>query len=87
MKIIRKTNILVKTIRKSKTFLNSDSEKIILCPQCGKKMHEAQNAANILKIGLRQLYQMVETNRVHFLETEEKTGFLCLSSIKEKKFS
>lgn len=82
MRIIRKTNILVKTERKLTAYRQTLNDETILCPQCGEKMFDARSAAEFLDTSVREVYRLVEAGKLHFYETDEKTGYLCLKSIR-----
>ena len=79
MRIIRKTNILVKTRHLLAVHTEQPAEPIF-CPQCGEAMSDVESAAQILQTSVRELYRHIEAGRIHFFETEEKTCFLCPKS-------
>lgn len=80
MKIIRKTKILVNTKRELKISQIKPQEEFVVCPQCGETMIEARLAAEILRKSIREIYRMIEADSIHFYETDDKHGFLCLQS-------
>lgn len=79
MQIVRKSNILIKTERKLVVH-QFGSEAQIRCEQCGEQMITAQAAAVLLGIGIRDIYRLIENGKFHFVETENKIGFLCLKT-------
>lgn len=78
MKIIRrKTNIIVRTLKKSVVRQAFAAETEIYCDLCGKTMITAQAAALLHNISTRLIYRLVEEGKIHFLETDAKIIFVC----------
>ena len=53
------------------------------CEACGEvvPMITVDEAAKLAHIGSRSIYQMVEANRIHFIETSEDLLLICFNSI------
>ena len=80
MEIKRKTEILVETSRRF-VIHQSDSPDQITCAWCNGPMLTAEQAATILGISRRAVYQLVETGGPHFTEIETGAVMICLSSL------
>lgn len=62
--------------------VDSAAESDLLCPSCGEaQMVSPLLAAKLLKIGTREIYRLIETDKVHFVEMPDKQIFVCLQSI------
>lgn len=79
MKITRKTNILVSTRRKFVIRQPPSGEQKI-CEQCGELMTDAQSAAEIVGLSVREIYRLIEAGEIHFFENEEKICLICVES-------
>jgi len=82
MEIIRKTDILVKTKRR---FIISQPETCeqIFCSFCPGQMISAEASAVLFKLSRRAVYRMIETERIHFTESENGLLFICPDSFAE----
>ena len=62
--------------------VDSAVQSDFLCEFCGDgKMVSPLLAAKILKIGTREIYRLIETGKIHFVEMPDKQIFVCLQSI------
>jgi hypothetical protein len=76
MGIIRKTSILIKTERKFVVRqLQSDAQ--IYCEKCAEQMIPAQASADLFGISSREIYRLIETEQIHFIETEANEIYVC----------
>jgi excisionase family DNA binding protein len=80
MEIKRKTEILVETSRRF-VIHQSDSPEQLTCPQCNEPMLTAEQAATLLGVSRRAVYQLIEAGSAHFAEIENGTVMICLSSL------
>ena len=51
------------------------------CPVCGESMIDAEHAARLFEISQRQVFQLIETGKVHFIETDTGKTLICLASM------
>lgn len=81
MKIRRKTEISVQQTKRLVVTL-PETEEIITCPFCEgvEVMKAVESAASVFGFSRREIYRMVETRLVHFLETTEGVLFVCPKS-------
>jgi hypothetical protein len=52
-----------------------------LCGGGGAPMVSPLAAARILKTGTREIYRLIETGRIHFIELPDRQIFVCPQSI------
>lgn len=76
MEIKRKTNILVKTERKLVVQMDETGEQPG-CENCAEQMFTAQSAAVFFGISTREIYRLIETGKIRFIETESKIIYIC----------
>jgi hypothetical protein len=81
MRIIRKTSILIKTERKF-VVRQAQSDAQIWCKQCAEQMIPAQTSADLLGISSREIYRLIETEEIHFIETEANETYVCPGLVK-----
>lgn len=53
------------------------------CAQCGEPLVAAEQAANLLGVSHRRIFQIIETDGVHFTETEAGTTLICIASMSD----
>ncbi|MCY7348045.1 MAG: hypothetical protein LH614_17775 [Pyrinomonadaceae bacterium] len=75
MEIKRTTEIFVETNRRL-VIRQPESAEHFLCPNCNDAMLAAEQIAVVFGISRRAVYQIIETEAAHFVETE--TGFLLV---------
>lgn len=51
------------------------------CPACSEPMIEVEQAAKLFEIKQRQVFQMIETGKVHFIETDTGKALICIASM------
>lgn len=44
-------------------------------------MIDARNLGGILSVSLREVFRLVEADKIHFYESAERIGFICLKSL------
>ncbi len=76
MEIKRKTNILVKTARKLVVRMDETGEHPG-CENCAEQMFTAQSAAFFYQISTREIYRLIETGKIRFIETVSKDIYIC----------
>jgi len=81
MKITRKTNVFIKTERKFFVARQTVNEPIC-CGQCAEPMTPAQISADFFGISSRTIYRLVESEKIHFVETEANEIYVCPVSVK-----
>jgi hypothetical protein len=81
-KITRRTEISLQRTKRL-VVLRPKTEAILLCPQCerGEAMLIAEQAASVFGFSRREIYQLVETEQVHFSETAEGFLYICPISL------
>jgi hypothetical protein len=82
MKITRKTNVLVKTERRF-VVRQHPSDETIQCGQCAELLIPAQMSADFFGISSRTIYRLIESGKIHFVETEANEIYICSASLKE----
>ena len=82
MKIIRKTNIFIKTERKL-IIRKETANEIICCEQCAEQMLAAQVSADFFGVSSRKIYRLIDRDQIHFVETEANEIYVCPVSIKK----
>jgi|RhiMetdeSRZDD1v2_1073273.scaffolds.fasta_scaffold70909_1 excisionase family DNA binding protein len=78
----RKTTLTIE-IDRVLTIRGATSDRRGKCEACGEvvPMITVDEAAKLAHIGSRSIYQMVEANRIHFIETSEDLLLICFNSI------
>jgi len=82
MEIKRKFEMLVATNRRY-IIRQSPSVRQIACARCGEPMLMTEQAAGLLGITQRRIFQIIETEAAHFTETEAGAAMICILSLKE----
>lgn len=63
------------------------SSRLIIgkCPNCQKsvRMIFPTEAAVICDLSIREIFKVIETNSLHFIETDEKVLMICSESLNE----
>lgn len=80
MRITRRTNIFVKTERKIVVGQQA-ADKLICCGQCAEPMIQAQTSANYSGVSSRTIYRLIETEKIHFVETKANEIYVCPASV------
>jgi hypothetical protein len=81
MRITRKTNVLVKTVRKY-IVQQQSSEELIGCGHCDEQMMSAQATADFFQISSREIYRFIESEKIHFVETNANEIYVCPVSVR-----
>ena len=81
MEIKRKINRSVVTNRR---FIIRQSKDVnqVFCKICEETMLKAEQTAELLDIKQRLIFQIIEQENVHFIETETNSVMVCLSSLR-----
>jgi hypothetical protein len=82
MEIKRKFEMLVATNRRY-TIRQSTPGRQIACAECGEPMLTAEQSAKMFGITQRRIFQIVETEAVHFTEIEAGAVMICMTSLAE----
>ena len=82
MEIKRKFELLIETNRRYVIRQSSPDEKTA-CAQCGEPMLRVEQAANLFGIRQRRIFQIIEVESAHFIETEAGAVMICITSLKE----
>lgn len=82
MEIKRKIKVLVATNRRY-IIRQSKSDSSIACAKCGEPMLTTEQAAKIFGITQRRVFQLIETEAVHFNEVEAGAVMICITSLNE----
>lgn len=82
MEIKRKFEMLVATNRRY-IIRQSASGRQIACAECGEPMLPTEQAAKIFSITQRRIFQIIESEAVHFTEDETGAAMICLTSLAE----
>ena len=82
MKITRKTNILIETQRQFVVRRESADEPM-RCEPCDQPMFSVQTAADFFAVSSRTIYRLIESESIHFVETERNEIYVCPISIKQ----
>lgn len=80
MKIKRTTEILVETERRYVVHQPDHIDRVF-CSICDEFMLTAEQAAVVLDLSHRTVYQQVESGTAHFVETETGALFVCPNSL------
>lgn len=57
------------------------TRKQMTCAECGAPMLAIEQAANLLDITQRRIFQIIETGAAHFTETATGALMICLPSL------
>ncbi len=82
MEIKRSFEMLVATNRRY-IIRQSAPGRQIACAECGEPMMPTEQAAVLLSIKQRRIFQIIETEAAHFTETEAGAVMICLTSLAE----
>ena len=82
MKTRSKTEIVVETQR-ILTIKRGSRYRLAWCEECGElaRMVTAGEAAIRAVVSTRAIYQLVEARKLHFTESLDRVGFICLNSL------
>lgn len=82
MEIKRRTEIKIATRRRFVVQMPDGAEQIS-CPQCetAELLITAEQAAAFFDVSRRKIYQFVETEEAHFIETETGVLLVCSASL------
>ena len=83
MKVSREIEMWVKTDRRfiiREQPLNTKAS----CPVCGEAMIEVEPAAKLFELKQRQVFQMIEIGKVHFIETDTGKALICIASMTDE---
>jgi len=71
------------SVEKTRRFVirQPEADETLLCPVCGELMLTAEAAAVLFRVKCRLVYQIIEADAAHFLETETGAMFVCPSSL------
>jgi formate dehydrogenase assembly factor FdhD len=77
-----KTTITIENYRRTVIHLKRNVGNTTVCELCGIEttMIRPHEAAKILKITPREIFRLVESGKVHFLEAETSELFICRES-------
>lgn len=80
MEIKRKINLLQKTNRR---FIIRSSQNIrkMDCAECDSKMLVVEKVAILFNVKQREIFQFIEEDVIHFIETQNSSVMVCLSSM------
>lgn len=56
-------------------------KEAILCPQCGRLMLDAKDAARSLGISQSVIFRVLESDAAHSIELNDRSVVVCLSSM------
>ena len=82
MRVTRRTNIIVKTERNF-TVRSAATGESFFCEQCGNQMISVTKSANFFGFSSRIIYRLIESDSIHFVETETKEIYICPASVKK----
>lgn len=82
MRITRKTNIFVETVRKVVVQRQPKAE-LIFCEQCAERMISAQMSADYFGFSSRIIYRLIESEKIYFIETEANEIYVCPICVKQ----
>ena len=82
MEIKRKFEMLVATNRRY-TIRQSPPGRQIACAECGEPMLRVEQAADFFGIKQRRIFQIIEAEAAHYIETEAGAAMICITSLKE----
>ena len=82
MEIKRKFELLIETNRRY-VIRQSSPGAPVACAQCSEPMLRVEQAADFFNIKQRHIFQIIETEAVHFSEIEAGAALICITSLKE----
>lgn len=67
--------------------INRASADFEICDRCEKEnvMLEPEKIAQVTKIKQREIYRLIETGDLHFIERDDEKIFVCLESLIKKE--
>ena len=82
MKTKTKTEITVETHRILR-IRRSSRHRFAWCDRCCQqaRMVTADEAAMLVQVGSRAIYQLIEAGAIHFVEMPDRVVFVCLNSL------
>lgn len=80
MEIKHSTEISVERTRRF-VIRQPEMDETLPCPGCGEMMLSAESSAILFRVKCRRVYQLVEADAVHFVETETGVLFVCPPSL------
>jgi hypothetical protein len=80
MEFKRRTEIFVETKRQL-VIQQPGVPEPIFCPECGQAMLTAESAAAFFQVNRRLVYQLIESDATHFLETDTGLVMLCFATL------
>ena len=80
MEIKRKISMSQKTDRRFIIRSTKNLEQIE-CAECDSKMLPVEKVAALFEIKQREIFQFIEKGLVHFVETQNSSVMVCLSSV------
>ncbi len=65
---------------------NTSEEKVFACKICqgDSVLLSPTLVTQILQISEREIFRLIEANKVHFIEDENKKSFVCLKGLKKE---
>jgi len=75
-------NILIKNERRLIVHRQS-SNSTVFCDQCSEQMLPAQTSADFFGVSSREVYRLIESRQIHFIETAANEIYVCPESIKK----
>lgn len=87
MKTTRRREILIEK-EEIAILINESGRGYRKCPFCREAsiMLAPSVIAEVLRISSREIYKLIEADRVHFIEDEKKSMFVCVKNFSEKFF-
>lgn len=82
MEIKRKVELTVTTNRRY-IIRRPASKSSAECAVCGKPTLTAEQSAKFFGISQRYLFRIIETNALHYAETETSEVLICITSLAE----
>lgn len=79
MEVLRKVEMFVATSRRY-VVRQSPSGRKVDCMLCGEVMVTAEQAAVMLGVNQRRLFQIIEAGGLHYAETASAAMMICLTS-------
>lgn len=80
MEIKRTTEIFVETKRRF-IVRGTETGELRICPACGETMLAAEQAAALLEINCRTIFQIIERGATHFVENPTGATLVCPTSL------
>lgn len=78
---IKRNSEMLEVIRRRYIVRQPLSDEQKTCTTCGEPMLTAEKSAGIFGITQRQIFQIIEANAAHYIETESGAVMICLSSV------